>query len=214
MIKKLNNLQRIIDCGLIVVVRTESPDEASRIAEACIKGGVAGIEITLTVPDALAVIKTLSHTYKDEIIVGAGTVLDSETARAAILAGAEFVVSPMLNRETIKLCNRYQVISMAGAMTMKEIVEAMEVGTDIVKVFPGELLTPTFVKAAKGPLPQAPIMPTGGITPTNVGEWIKVGCVAVGVGGYITNAAKTGDYKKVTALAQEFIAKIAAVRRL
>ncbi|EAX48355.1 2-dehydro-3-deoxyphosphogluconate aldolase/4-hydroxy-2-oxoglutarate aldolase [Thermosinus carboxydivorans Nor1] len=213
MIPKLAVLQKIVDAGLVAVVRAENADQARKIADACIKGGVAAIEITFTVPGAVDVIKELANTYKSgEIIIGAGTVLDPETARAAILAGAQYVVSPSLNVETVKLCNRYQVPIMAGAMTIKEIVEAMEAGSDIIKIFPGESMGPTFVKAVKGPLPQAPMMPTGGVSLDNVAEWIKAGCVAVGVGGNLTAGAKKGDYESITAIAQQFIAKIREAR--
>jgi 2-dehydro-3-deoxyphosphogluconate aldolase/(4S)-4-hydroxy-2-oxoglutarate aldolase len=174
---------------------------------------VAAIEITFTVPGAADTIKDLVNTYKSgEIIIGAGTVLDPETARIAILAGAQYIVSPCINLETIKLCNRYQIPIMPGAATIKEIVEAMEAGADVVKVFPGETLGPTFVKAVKGPLPQAPLMPTGGVSLDNVAEWIKAGCVAVGVGGNLTAGAKKGDYQSITDIAQQFVAKIRAAR--
>jgi 2-dehydro-3-deoxyphosphogluconate aldolase/(4S)-4-hydroxy-2-oxoglutarate aldolase len=213
MIPKLQVLSRMIDSGLVAVVRAENADQAKRIADACIKGGVAAIEITFTVPGAADVIGELAKTYKSgKIILGAGTVLDPETARVAILAGAQYVVSPSLNVETIKLCHRYQVPVMPGAATIKEIVESMEAGADIVKVFPGEALGPTFVKAVKGPLPQAPLMPTGGVSLDNVAEWIKAGCVAVGVGGNLTGGAKKGDYESITAIAKQFIEKIRQAR--
>lgn len=213
MIPKLMVLQKIMESGLVAVVRAENSEQAIKIADACVKGGVAAIEITFTVPGAVDVIKDLANTYKSgEIIIGAGTVLDSETARAAILAGAQYVVSPSLNVDTVKLCNRYQIPIMAGAMTIKEIVEAMEAGADIVKIFPGESMGATFVKAVKGPLPQAPMMPTGGVSLDNVAEWIKAGCVAVGAGGSLTGGAKKGDYAAITETAKQFIAKIREAR--
>ncbi len=206
-------LQKITDAGLVAVVRAESSEQAFKIADACIAGGVAAIEITFTVPGAADTIKDLVRTYKSgEIIVGAGTVLDPETARIALLAGAQYIVSPCINLETIKLCNRYQIPVMPGAATIKEIVEAMEAGADVVKVFPGEVLGPTFVKAVKGPLPQAPLMPTGGVSLDNVADWIKAGCVAVGVGGNLTAGAKKGDYQSITDIAKQFVAKIRAAR--
>lgn len=211
---KLKVLRKIIDAGLVAVVRAENSEQASRIAEACARGGVAAIEITYTVPGATAVIETLAKTYKSgEILVGAGTVLDPETARAAILAGAQFVVGPSLNTDCARLCNRYQVPYMPGAGTIQEIVDAMESGADIVKVFPGEILGPTFVKAIKGPLPQASLMPTGGVSLENVGEWIKAGCVAVGVGGNLTAGAKSGDFQSITNLAKQFIERIQQARK-
>lgn len=213
MIPKISILQKIMDAGVVAVVRAESSEQAIKIADACIKGGVVAIEITFTVPGAAAVIKDLVATYKNgEIIVGAGTVLDSETARVAILAGAQYVVSPSFNLETVKLCNRYQVPIMAGCMTIKETVEAMEAGTDIIKLFPGESLGASFVKALKGPLPQAPVMPTGGVSIDNVQDWIKAGCVAVGVGGNLTAGAKTGDYESITVLGRQFIEKVRQAR--
>lgn len=213
MLPRIQVLQKITASGLVAVVRAESADQAKKITDACIKGGVAAIEITFTVPGAAELIKELANTYTSgEIIIGAGTVLDPETARVAILAGAQYVVSPSINTDTIKLCNRYQVPIMPGAATIGEIVAAMEAGADIVKVFPGETLGPTFVKAVKGPLPQAPLMPTGGVSLENVGEWIKAGCVAVGVGGNLTAGAKKGDYDSITALAGQFVQKIREAR--
>jgi len=183
------------------------------MAEACAQGGVAALEITFTVPGASKVIEHLAKEFHGKILVGAGTVLDPETARIAILAGAEFVVSPAVSTATARLCNRYRVPYMPGAATMGEVIEAMECGADIVKVFPGEILGPAFVKAVKGPLPQAQLMPTGGVGIENVGEWIKAGAVAVGVGGNLTAGAKTGDFASITALAQQFVEKIKEARK-
>lgn len=211
--QKLRVIQSIVDAGLVAIVRAESAAQAEKIADACAAGGVAALEITFTVPGALDVIAQVAKSAKTRsILLGAGTVLDPETARAAILAGAHFIVSPSLNPETAKLCNRYQVPYMPGAATMGEIVAAMECGADIVKIFPGELFGPTFVKAAKGPLPQASLMPTGGVSLENIEEWIEAGSVAVGVGGHLTAGAKTGAYEKITQTAREFIEKIRAAR--
>lgn len=183
MSKKQQVVSKIKEGGLVAVIRAENSEQAFRITDACIEGGVAAIEITFTVPGAHDVIKDLSRKYSSgEIIIGAGTVLDPETARAAILSGAQYVVSPCLNTETVKLCNRYQIPCMPGAMTVKEVVECMEAGADIVKVFPGELFGPAIIKAIRGPLPQAQLMPTGGVSLDNVSEWIKAGAVAVGAG--------------------------------
>lgn len=146
------------------------------------------------------------------IIIGAGTVLDPETARIAILAGAQYVVSPSFNMNTLKLCNRYQVPCMPGVMTAEGVVEAMEAGADILKIFPGELYGPKIIKAFSGPLPQANMMPTGGVGIENVAEWIKAGAVAVGVGGNLTASAKTGDYDTISRLAAEFVSKIKEAR--
>ncbi|MCG0278836.1 MAG: bifunctional 2-keto-4-hydroxyglutarate aldolase/2-keto-3-deoxy-6-phosphogluconate aldolase, partial [Thermanaeromonas sp.] len=197
--QKLKTMQRIIECGIVAVVRAEGPEQALKIAEAIKAGGVEAIEIALTVPGAIDVIRELARTYRNgEILIGAGTVLDAETARAAILAGAEFLVSPCLNFDMIKMCNRYQKVSMPGAMSIKEVVEVMEAGGDFVKLFPGSAFGPEIVKAIKGPLPYAPLVPTGGVSLENVAEWIKAGCEAVGVGGELTKGAKTGNYELVT----------------
>jgi 2-dehydro-3-deoxyphosphogluconate aldolase/(4S)-4-hydroxy-2-oxoglutarate aldolase len=209
---KIEVLQKIVASGLVAVIRAENSDQAARIAEACALGGVGALEITFTVPGASGVIAYLAKEFSGQILLGAGTVLDPETARIAILAGAQFVVSPALNRHTARLCNRYQVPHMPGAGTIGEVVEAMECGADIVKVFPGEILGPTFVKAVKGPLPQASLMPTGGVTLDNASNWIHAGAVAVGVGGNLTAGAKTGDFASITQLARRFVEKINEAR--
>ncbi len=209
---KIEVLRKITASGLVAVIRAENPDQASSIAEACGLGEVAALEITFTVPGASGVIEHLAKKFAGKILLGAGTVLDPETARIAILAGAQFVVSPAVNAETARLCNRYQVPYMPGAATIREVIEAMECGADIVKVFPGEVLGPAFVKAVNGPLPQAQLMPTGGVTLDNVADWIKAGSVAVGVGGNLTAGAKTGDFASITHLAQQFVKKIKEAR--
>lgn len=205
--------QAIVDGGLIAVVRAESTEQALRIAEACREGGAAAIEITFTVPGAVGVIERLAEEYADgSILIGAGTVLDPETARAAILAGAHFVVAPCLNAEVVRLCARYDILAMPGAMTVREIVECMEAGAQLIKVFPGEVLGPRFIKAVRGPLPHARLVPTGGVALENVGEWIRAGCAAVGVGGNLTAGARNGDYASVTAMARQLTERIRAAR--
>lgn len=211
--QKSEVIKKICDCGVVAVVRAENAEQGVEIAKACAKAGIAALEITFTVPGAVDVIKKLSEIYNTgEIIVGAGTVLDTETARAAILAGAKYVVSPCLNKEVVALCNRYQVACMPGAMTVKEVVECMEAGADIVKIFPGELFGPKIIKAFKGPLPQARMMPTGGVSLDNVHEWIKAGAVAVGVGGSLTAGAKSGDYQSITDIGKQFVDKVKEAR--
>ncbi len=208
-------ITRICDAGIVAVVRAEDSDTAMRITDACIEGGVAAIELTFTVPGAHRVIEDLAKKYSsDQIILGAGTVMDSETARTAILSGAEYIVSPYFNADTVKLCNRYRVPCMPGAMTIKEVVEAMEAGADIVKIFPGEAFGPKIIKAIKGPIPYAKMMPTGGVSVDNVAEWIKAGAVAVGAGGALTAGAKTGDYASITRIGREFVQKIKEARGL
>lgn len=210
---KLKTLSQIADCGLVAVIRAEGSEQASRIADACAEGGVGAIEITYTVPGATAVLAELARRDAPRsILIGAGTVLDPETARAAILAGAQFIVSPSLNPETARLCNRYQIPYMPGAGTVKEVIECLECGADIIKVFPGETLGPSFIKAVKGPLPHANLMPTGGVSLENVTAWIRAGAVAVGIGGSLTASATAGDYKRITDLAREYISKIQKAR--
>ena len=213
MSNKQQIITKICDTGIVAVVRAESADKAKRITDACLEGGVPAVEITFTVPGAHKVIEELASYYKNgEIILGAGTVLDAETARIAILSGAEYVVSPALDEDTIKLCNRYAVPCMPGVMTLKDVIKALELGCDIIKLFPGEAFGPKILKAIKGPIPQAKMMPTGGVDVNNVADWIKAGAVAVGAGSSLTAGAKTGDYAKITETAKEFIAKIKEAR--
>lgn len=213
MMSKIENLKRIEESGIVAVVRAESSEQALKIAEAVKAGGIQAIEITMTVPGAIEVIKELSRTYiNGEILIGAGSVLDAETARFCLLAGAEYIVSPAFDAETIKLCNRYQKIVIPGAMTVTEVLRAMEAGADIVKIFPATLFGPKIIKAIKGPLPQAILLPTGGVDLNNVAEWITAGSFAVGVGSVLTAGAKKGDYDEVTRTAKEFIKKIRITR--
>ncbi|MGM9937338.1 MAG: bifunctional 2-keto-4-hydroxyglutarate aldolase/2-keto-3-deoxy-6-phosphogluconate aldolase [Candidatus Ornithomonoglobus sp.] len=213
MIKKEDVLKQLTDCGLVAVVRANSAEDAIKISDACLAGGCNGIELTFTVPGADKVIAALAEKYPNgEMMLGAGTVLDPETARTAILAGANFIVSPAFNPETAKLCNRYRVPYMPGCATITEVLTAMEAGADIVKIFPADLFGPTIIKDIKGPLPQAQMMPTGGVNADNVGEWIKAGVVAVGAGSSLTKGAKTGDYAAITETAKKFIANIKAAR--
>ena len=177
-------LTKIQDCGIVAVVRAESADQASRIADACIEGGVAAIELTFTVPHADKVIEELAKRYTPEqMILGAGTVMDAPTARIAMLSGANFVVSPYFDPETVKMCNRYRVAVMPGIMT-----------------------------AIRGPIPYAKMMPTGGVDVDNAADWIKAGAVAVGAGSSLTAGAKTGDYQRITDTARKFVENIKAAR--
>lgn len=214
MMKKINILTKIAECGVVAVVRADSKEEAVNISEACVEGGIQGIEVTFTVQGADEVIKELSSLYQNNnnVVIGAGTVLDAGTARIAILAGAEFVVSPAFDQETATLCNLYQVPYMPGCMTLTEMKRALEAGVDIVKLFPGSAFGPEFVKAVKAPLPQINIMPTGGVDLDNIDQWIKNGCVAVGVGGNLVAPAKTGEFNKITAYAKQYIEKVKIAR--
>lgn len=207
--RKYEVLSRIEKTGIVAVVRAENSETARKIALACMEGGIDSIEITFTVPGAHKVIESLVAEFGDRLLVGAGTVLDSETARVAILAGAKYIVSPGFDENTVRLCNRYQIPYMAGCMTLSEMIKAMEHGVDVLKVFPGSVFGPAFVKAVLGPLPQAVLMPTGGVSIDNVDQWIKNGCIAVGVGGNLTK----GTSADITRVAQEFVAKIAEARK-
>jgi 2-dehydro-3-deoxyphosphogluconate aldolase/(4S)-4-hydroxy-2-oxoglutarate aldolase len=200
--------------GIVAVVRGKDPEDGVKIAEACIKGGVKAIELAFTTPRAHECIRLLSEKYKNDkdVVIGAGTVLDAITARIAILEGAQFIVSPAFDLETVKLCNKYRVASMPGTSTMAGVLEALEAGADVIKIFPGEVLGIKMIKAVKGPVPQAQMMPTGGVNPENTGEWLKAGCIAVGAGGALTAPAKKGDYAGVTKNAQAFVKAVAAAR--
>jgi 2-dehydro-3-deoxyphosphogluconate aldolase/(4S)-4-hydroxy-2-oxoglutarate aldolase len=211
---KYETLKRISDVGVVAVVRAENEDDAIKIAKACIEGGIPAIEVTFTVPGAHKVIEALKSSFSsDELIVGAGTVLDSETARISILSGAEYIVSPGFDLATAKLCNKYQIPYMPGCLTITEILTAMEAGADVIKIFPGDAVGPSYIKAVKGPLPQTVLMPTGGVSLDNVDQWIKNGCVAVGVGSQLTAPAKKGDYAGVTELAKAFVSKVKEARQ-
>ena len=213
--KKLRVLQQLTEAGVVAVLRADSPEEVAEMARRAIKGGIKAIEITMTVPFALRAIEQLSQEFSSSVspdsdnfaIIGVGTVLDPETARAAILAGAEYVVAPSLNADTIKLCNRYAIPVMPGTMTIQEIQTALELGVDVVKLFPGNLYSPSVIPSIKGPLPQANVMPTGGVSLDNLKDWIKAGAVAVGIGSDLTkDAAKTGDFSLIEKKAAAYIA--------
>ena len=211
--KKEQVLSKLRQCGLVAVVRARDGEDALRIAEACIKGGCAGIELTYTTPGVNAIIERMAAEYAGSgFIIGAGTVMDPETARMAILAGAQYVVSPYFNADTVRLCNRYRVACMPGAMSIAEVVAGMEAGADIIKVFPGELFGPRILQSIHGPIPQAELMPTGGVSVDNVAQWIKAGAVAVGAGGSLTAGAKTGNYQQITDTARRFVEEIQSAR--
>lgn len=219
--KKLKLVQQISSEGVVAVLRGETPEEVVEMADQAIAGGIKVIEVTMTVPFALRAIEELAKRYSSQAqdaskyaIIGVGTALDPETARAAILSGAEFVVGPSLNPNTVALCNRYRVPVMPGCMTIQEIQTALELGVDIVKLFPGNLYSPAMIKAIKGPLPQANIMPTGGVSLSNLGEWIEAGAVAVGIGSDLTSeAVKTGNYSLVAKRAAQYIEAYRAAKK-
>lgn len=199
-------LKKIKEAGVVAVIRGNSKEEALKIVDAVSKGGIKIMELTMTVPNPVEVVKEVAEKYKGtDVIVGAGTVLDTETARACILAGAQFIVSPSIDIDTLKLCNRYKVLVMPGVMTVKDAITAMEYGVDVVKIFPANLYGPSVIKSFKGPLPQGDFMPTGGVTVENLHEWIEAGAVCVGTGGSLTKGANTGDFDAVEKEARRFI---------
>ncbi len=209
---KADIITRLLDCGVIAVIRGNSVEEAERVVDACVRGGIVGLEVTYTVPGATEVIKSLSDHNEGRYIVGAGTVLDVTTARIAILNGAKFIVSPAFDHDVAELCNLYQIPYMAGCYTATEIITALKAGVDIIKVFPGSQASPSYFKAIHGPLPQANLMPTGGVSLDNAKDWIRNGAVAIGIGGELTGPAKHGDYDEVTYRAERFIELVREAR--
>lgn len=186
----LELINQIKDNGIVAVIRGAKPENIVSIAKALKEGGVKTLEITVETPKVLKLIEEVSTELGDEVIVGAGTVLDPETARAAIMAGAKFIFSPTVNVDTIKLTKRYGVISIPGALTPTEILTAYENGADIIKVFPANAFGPSYLKDIHGPLPQIPLMPTGGINLNNAQDYILAGAVALGVGSSLVNTKK------------------------
>ena len=212
--QKYDYLNRLINTGCVAVVRGDDADEAVKTVDAVIAGGVTGIELTFTVPHADKALDELSEKYGDreDVLIGAGTVLDPATARLAIIAGAKFIVSPSFNADVAKICNLYSIPYTPGCFTPTEIQTALEAGVDLVKVFPGSVTGPAMVKALHGPFPQLAIMPTGGVSLDNLETWFDAGVTLVGAGSNLTAAAKTGDYAGVTATAKKYRAKLDAIR--
>lgn len=208
-------LEQIKTAGLIPIIRIDSADRAKRIADAILQGGIPCLEVTLTTPGALEVISSLRAEFGTDFAIGAGTVLDAESARAAISAGALFTVSPNTRRETIELCRRYGVVSCPGAMTPTEVVVAWEQGADLVKVFPVDNVGgPAYIKALRAPLPQIDLVPTGGVDLSNVAEHIKAGAAAVGVGSSLMSKKLIAaeDWAGIADLARQFTAAVQAAR--
>jgi 2-dehydro-3-deoxyphosphogluconate aldolase / (4S)-4-hydroxy-2-oxoglutarate aldolase len=204
----LRVIQRILDVGLIPVVRASSADEAISVVEAIKAGGVSVLEITMTVPRAMAVIEKVSERYGDDILLGAGTVLDAETARAVILAGAEFIVTPSLKISTIEVCKRYSKVVIPGALTPTEVIAAWEAGADFVKIFPCDNVGgPKYIKALKGPFPQIDFIPTGGVNLNTAADFIIAGSAALAVGSELVDktSVATKDYSKVRENARKFL---------
>ncbi|MBA4067208.1 MAG: 2-dehydro-3-deoxyphosphogluconate aldolase [Isosphaera sp.] len=201
------HLQRVLDCGVVAVVRFADPGPLVHVVEALAAGGVTVAEVTLTVPNALDVIRAAKARLGDRVLLGAGTVLDPETARAALLAGAEFVVAPNLNLDVIRVCRRYDKLVMPGAFTPTEVLAAWEAGADVVKVFPADVVGPAFFKALRGPLPQVKLMPTGGVDLSTAGEFLRAGAVCLGVGGQLVDPklVAAGDFAGLTRLAEQYV---------
>ena len=215
--KKAEVLSRMKEDCLVAVVRAKDLEQGEKVVDAIIAGGINFIEITMTMDkgNPIEFISKMAEKYSsnENVVIGAGTVLDPETARVAVLAGANYVVSPGLNVETIKLCNRYRVPMLPGVMTPSEAITALECGCDVIKIFPGNIMGPAAISSFKGPLPQGDFMPSGGVDVDNVDKWIKAGAYAVGTGSSLTKGAKTGDFAAVTAKAKEFVEAVAAARK-
>lgn len=213
--KKTAILNKLENAGVIAVVRGKTVEEAIKASHAIVKGGITGIELTFTVPNADQAIAELVTDYKEDpaIVIGAGTVLDAVTARLAIMAGAEFIVSPCFDKETAKICNLYQIPYLPGCMTITEMKTALTYGADIVKLFPGSAFGPSIVKAFKAPLPHLNIMPTGGVSLANMQDWFAAGVVAIGVGGNLLAPAAVGDFEKVTEVATQYADKLKSIRK-
>lgn len=200
-------IDRILNPGIVAVIRANSSEQLLAVSEALYEGGVIGLEITMTTPNALDVIHAVSERLGNKVLVGVGTVLDAETARASILAGAEFVVSPITRPEVIHVANRYGKPVVCGAYTPTEAITAQENGADFIKIFPADQLGPQYIKNILAPLPQLQIIPTGGVTLETIDSFVKAGVAAVGVGSALVSKEilKNKDWKKLTATAKAFV---------
>ena len=208
-------LSFITDIGIVPVVRTSSAESAVKSIEAIYRGGVRSAEITMTVPGAIKALEKIADLFGDKIMLGAGTVLDPETARICMLAGAQFFVTPSLNLATIEICKRYSKVICAGAMTPTEVLAAWQAGSDVVKIFPANAVGgPKYIKALKGPFPQIEMIPTGGVNLETAGEFLKAGACAVAVGGELVDAKliRENRYERIEELAREYLAVIAKTR--
>src|SRR5438876_7044185 len=212
---KESQLRQVLDCGIVAVVRSPDSQQLVEVARALADGGVGVVEITMTVPGALDVLRQVRLALGDRLLLGAGTVLDPETARAVLLAGAEYIVAPTLNLEVIRLCQRYDKLVMPGAFTPTEILAAWEAGADIVKVFPADVVGPAFFKAMKGPLPQIRLMPTGGVDLTTAAAFLRAGACCLGVGGQLVEpkAVAEHNFERIRQLARQYVAIVQQVRK-
>lgn len=209
------NLDRILESGVVAVLRAPSGEMLADVAAALLAGGVEAIEVTFTVPGAHRVLEEVADRLGDKILLGAGTVLDPETARTAILAGAEFLVAPTVNFGVIQLCRRYDKVVIPGAMTPTEILSAWETGADIVKVFPSDQLGPGYFKAVQRPLPQVRLMPTGGVDLETAADFLRAGACALGIGGSLVEpkAVAGGDMGRIESLARQYIEIVRQTRQ-
>jgi 2-dehydro-3-deoxyphosphogluconate aldolase/(4S)-4-hydroxy-2-oxoglutarate aldolase len=214
MMSRDRTLARILECGIVAVVRAETSEPLVKVARALAEGGVTAIEVTFTVPNAIDVIHQVRQEIGDAIALGAGTVLDPETARAAILAGAEYIVAPIVNHDVIRLCRRYDKPIMPGAFTPTEVLSAWEAGADIVKVFPADVGGPAYLKALRAPLPQVRLMPTGGVDLKTAEDFLKAGACCLGVGGALVepSAVAGGDFARIRERAAAFCAIVQRCR--
>src|SRR5438132_2547325 len=210
----MSHLRQILDCGIVAVVRSRDSQQLVEVARALADGGVTAVEITMTVPDALDVLRRVRQALGDRVLLGAGTVLDAETARAVLLAGAEFIVAPTINLDVIRLCRRYDKLVMPGAFTPTEILMAWEAGADIVKVFPADVVGPAFFKALHAPLPQIRLMPTGGVDLGNAAAFLKAGACCLGVGGQLVEpkAVAERNFDRIRDLARQYVAIVSSIR--
>jgi 2-dehydro-3-deoxyphosphogluconate aldolase/(4S)-4-hydroxy-2-oxoglutarate aldolase len=213
-VSRLHVLREIESSGVVAVIRMQKADQLRAVIDALLEGGVRALELTMTVPGAIGLIEELSKDLPGEFQLGAGTVLDPETARQVILAGAKYIVAPTLNLDVITMCHRYDVAIMPGCFTPTEILTAWQAGADLIKVFPATALGPSYFKDVRAPLPQVRLMPTGGVTMENAGEWIKAGAVAIGVGSALvdTKAIAAGNFAQITKNAKSLIESVRAAR--
>ena len=211
---KQEMLEKIKELGLLAVIRGPSAGLTVQMVEALIKGGVLGIEITYSTPDAESVVKTLSEKFGDRIVLGMGTLTKTDQAESAKDAGANFLVSPICEPALVRSMVASGLLTMAGALTPTEVFQAYSLGTDVVKIFPGSLGGPAYVKALKGPFPYIPMMPTGGVSAANAADWFKAGVVAVGAGSELCppDLAKAGKFDEITQKAADFVAVIKSSR--
>jgi 2-dehydro-3-deoxyphosphogluconate aldolase/(4S)-4-hydroxy-2-oxoglutarate aldolase len=211
---KESQLRQVLECGIVAVVRSPDSRQLVEVARALADGGVTVVEITMTVPNALEVLRQVRQALGDRLLLGAGTVLDPETGRAALLAGAEYLVAPTVNVEVIRLCRRYDKLVMPGAFTPTEILTAWEAGADIVKVFPADVLGPAFFKAVRAPLPQVRLMPTGGVDLGTAADFLRAGACCLGVGGQLVEpkADAERDFDRIRDLARQYAAVVRHTR--